>query len=101
MGVGVVLMALLALGWLNAGRIKAFVSPGTTTSQSTAAEALDIVFVADFSGPNKLVGEDLARGFEDALKAHGAHAALRIVRRDDQGRPEATLALAEGAASSF
>ena len=101
MGVGVVLMALLALGWLNAGRIKAFVSPGTTTSQSTAAEALDIVFVADFSGPNRLVGEDLARGFEDALKAHGAHAALRIVRRDDQGRPEATLALAEGAASSF
>lgn len=97
---GVLVVGLLAMAALKTDAIRARFT-GSQATQPTGTEPLDIVLVADFSGANRLVGEDLARGFEDALKARGASAALRIVRRDDQGRPEAALALAEGAASSF
>jgi ABC-type branched-subunit amino acid transport system substrate-binding protein len=76
-------------------------SSGTPTDPQSTEEPLDVVLVADFSGNDRLIGADLERGFEDALQARGGSKVLRIVRRDDQGKPQATLALAEGAAAGF
>jgi small-conductance mechanosensitive channel/ABC-type branched-subunit amino acid transport system substrate-binding protein len=65
------------------------------------SERLDVVFVADFSGPSKRVGQDLAKGFEDALAERKGSDVLRVLVRDDQGRAEAVEALAEGSAAGF
>ena len=65
------------------------------------SERLDVVFIADFSGPSKRVGQDLAKGFEDALAKRKGYDVLRVLVRDDQGRAEAVEALAEGSAAGF
>lgn len=64
-------------------------------------EPLDVVFVADFSGPGKEVGNSLAKGFKDAIASRPGTDVMRILVRDDQGRAEAVEALAEGAASGY
>ena len=69
--------------------------------EPVGSERLDVVFVADFSGPSKRVGQDLAKGFEDALAERKGSEVLRVLVRDDQGRAEAVEALAEGSAAGF
>ena len=100
--VAAVFLAVVAsvIVW-SAGIPIAGMGPANEAGEATLEEPLDVVFVADFSGNDKLVGLDLERGFADALARHGSSQRLRIVRRDDEGKPEATLALAEGAASGF
>lgn len=100
--IGLVLLCLIAALLLWILRAEGlFPVAGSQSSTTAAEEPLDVVFVADFSGSDKLIGGDLERGFMEALKSRGGSSLLRIVRRDDQGKPEATLALAEGAAAGF
>jgi potassium-dependent mechanosensitive channel len=75
--------------------------PGRTEMDTGETAALEVVFVADFSGAGKLVGEDLAKGFREAVEAGGVAKDIRLVVRDDRGQAEASSALAESAAAGF
>ncbi|QWD77222.1 ABC transporter substrate-binding protein [Polynucleobacter sp. MWH-Svant-W18] len=81
--------------------------PGTQiaefiNSQSeNKAELLDVVAIADFSGPTRMIGQDLAQGFKDAAAAGNILNDVRLVIRDDRGNANAVAALADGAASGF
>jgi potassium efflux system protein len=78
-----------------------FGRPAADETDAKAIEPLDVVFVADFSGPGKEVGNSLAKGFKDAIASRPGTDVMRILVRDDQGRAEAVEALAEGAASGY
>ena len=75
--------------------------PAADETDAKLIEPLDVVFVADFSGPGKEVGNSLAKGFKDAIASRPGTDVMRILVRDDQGRAEAVEALAEGAASGY
>ena len=104
-GLTVVLLALAAgalalLMQYRPGALPGWLVVGAPESTAQAG-ALEVVFVADFSGPGRMVGEDLAKGFRQALEAHGAEQDVRLIVRDDRGQEETAAALAEGAASAF
>ena len=65
------------------------------------ADLLDVVAIADFSGPTRMIGQDLAQGFKDAAAAGKISNDVRLVIRDDRGNANAVAALADGAASGF
>lgn len=65
------------------------------------ADLLDVVAIADFSGPTRMIGQDLAQGFKDAASAGNISNDVRLVIRDDRGNANAVAALADGAASGF
>ena len=62
---------------------------------------LDVIAIADFSGPTRMIGQDLAQGFKDAAAAGKISNDVRLVIRDDRGNANAVAALADGAASGF
>jgi len=64
-------------------------------------EVLDVVAIADFSGPTRNIGQDLARGFKEAAEQADIANSVRLVIRDDRGNQDAVVALAEGAASGY
>jgi branched-chain amino acid transport system substrate-binding protein len=65
------------------------------------AELLDVVAIADFSGPTRMIGQDLARGFKDAAIAGKISNDVRLVIRDDRGDASVVAALADGAAAGY
>ena len=80
--------------------------PGTQVekylqSDDSKAELLDVVAIADFSGPTRMIGQDLARGFKDAAIAGKISNDIRLVIRDDRGDASVVAALADGAAAGY
>jgi potassium-dependent mechanosensitive channel len=71
------------------------------SDSDTKADLLDVVAIADFSGPTRMIGQDLAQGFKDAATAGNISNDVRLVIRDDRGNANAVAALADGAASGF
>lgn len=65
------------------------------------ADLLDVVAIADFSGPTRMIGQDLAQGFKDAVTIGNVSNDVRLVIRDDKGNANAVAALADGAAAGF
>ena len=65
------------------------------------ADLLDVVAIADFSGPTRMIGQDLAQGFKDAASAGNISNDVRLIIRDDRGNANAVAALADGAAAGF
>lgn len=59
--------------------------PAADETDAKPIEPLDVVFVADFSGPGKEVGNSLAKGFKDAIASRPGTDVMRILVRDDQG----------------
>jgi hypothetical protein len=64
-------------------------------------DPLDIVLIADASGPNKNIGLEMEQGATDAILKRGLSNDIRLVVRDDGGRVDAVSALADGAAGGF
>ena len=95
----VAVAVLAAAGVAYVKRDQFFGAPPSEAEKK--AEPRDVVFVADVSSPARRVGDDLTRGFNDALASSPFASALRILVRDDQGRIQALEALAEGATSGF
>jgi len=73
----------------------------TKHADGTKVDPLDIVLIADTSGPNKDIGTEMASGVQDAISHLGLNEDVRLVVRDEGGRPEAVSALADGAAAGF
>jgi len=65
------------------------------------ADLLDVVAIADFSGPTRMIGQDLAQGFKDAAAAGNISNDVRLIIRDDRGDANVVAALADGAAAGF
>ena len=65
------------------------------------ADLLDVVAIADFSGPTRMIGQDLAQGFKDAASAGNISNDVRLIIRDDRGNADAVAALADSAAAGF
>jgi len=65
------------------------------------ADLLDVVAIADFSGPTRMIGQDLAQGFKDAATAGNISNDVRLIIRDDRGNANAVAALADSAAAGF
>ena len=70
-------------------------------ADGSKVDPLDVMLVADLSGPTRGLGRELASGFRDAIARLNATNELRLVERDDAGKIEAASALAEGAAAGF
>ena len=64
-------------------------------------DLLDVVAIADFSGPTKMVGQDLAQGFKDAVEQEKISEDVRLIIRDDRGDGNVVAALADGAAAGY
>lgn len=64
-------------------------------------DLLDVVAIADFSGPTRMIGQDLAQGFKDAANAGKISNDVRLVIRDDRGDANVVAALADGAAAGY
>ena len=100
---GMALIAVLSIG------ITAYfdLPPGVQIAEylrsdpDNKADLLDVVAIADFSGPTRMIGQDLAQGFKDAASAGNISNDVRLVIRDDRGNANAVAALADGAASGF
>ena len=73
----------------------------TKHADGTKVDPLDIVLIADTSGPNKDIGTEMASGVQDAISHLGLTDDVRLVVRDEGGRLEAVSALADGAAAGF
>ena len=73
----------------------------TKHADGSKVDPLDIVLIADTSGPNKDIGTEMASGVQDAISHLGLSDDVRLVVRDEGGRPEAISALADGAAAGF
>ncbi len=73
----------------------------TKHADGTKVDPLDIVLIADTSGANKDIGTEMAAGVQDAISHLGLNDDVRLVVRDEGGRPEAISALADGAAAGF
>ncbi len=106
--VGFVLHSLLALLFLGQavliGKALQFEPPPPNIevrADGSQLNPLDIVLIADASGEAREIGNDIARGFDDAIREAGLDRELRLVTRDDGGRANAVAALAEGAALGF
>ncbi len=103
------MFALLVIG-VVALQIRATISPWfaaeggirlETRADGEKLDPLDVVLIADTSGPSKVIGTEMAEGFQDAIAANAASDDVRLVVRDDEGRVAATSALAQGSASGF
>ena len=70
-------------------------------ADGTNIDPLDVMLVADLSGPTQSFGKDLASGFRDAISSFQLSNEIRLVERDDAGKIEASAALAEGAAAGY
>jgi ABC-type branched-subunit amino acid transport system substrate-binding protein len=64
-------------------------------------DLLDVVAIADFSGPTRMIGQDLSQGFKDAASAGKISNDVRLIIRDDRGNADAVAALADSAAAGF
>lgn len=64
-------------------------------------DLLDVVAIADFSGPTRMIGQDLAQGFKDAASTGKISNDVRLIIRDDRGNANAVAALADSAAAGF
>jgi branched-chain amino acid transport system substrate-binding protein len=82
--------------WANLNPISLF-----SSEDKSKKEFLDIIAIADFSGPTSMVGKDLAQGFKDAANVANISKDVRLVIRDDRGNADAVSALADGAAAGF
>lgn len=96
--VAAVVLAAAGIGYVKRDQI---LGAALDPQMQAKVDPLDVVFVADISSPARRVGEDLTRGFNDALSASPFASAVRVLVRDDQGRTEALEALSEGATSGF
>jgi len=70
-------------------------------SAENKTDLLDVVAIADFSGPTRMIGQDLAQGFKDAASAGKISNDVRLIIRDDRGNADAVAALADSAAAGF
>lgn len=64
-------------------------------------DLLDVIAIADFSGPTRMIGQDLAQGFKDAASTGKISNDVRLIIRDDRGNADAVAALADSAAAGF
>jgi len=71
------------------------------SSSKPKKELLDVIAIADFSGPTKMIGADLAQGFKDASDNFPISKEVRFLIKDDKGQANAVSALADSAAAGF
>lgn len=76
-------------------------SPFLAVRPVSRSNPVDVTLIADTSGPNKTIGLEMQQGATDAIEKRGLASDIRLVVRDDGGRPEAVSALADGAAEGF
>jgi len=62
---------------------------------------LDVVLIADTSGPTQFIGKDMAAGFQDAINEAQIGDDVRLVVRDDEGQVAKVAAIAQGSAAGF
>jgi len=73
----------------------------TDFSKKSEKDLLDVIAIADFSGPTKMIGTDLSEGFKDASETYSISKDVRFLIKDDKGQANVVSALADGAAAGF
>jgi len=97
-----ILLGLLISTWIYKDNFRAFNwGKLVTISSEPKKDLLDVIAIADFSGPTKMIGADLAQGFKDASDAYSISKDVRFLVKDDRGDASAVSALADGAAAGF
>ena len=100
-------IGIIAIAAIFGGTAYFELPPGIQVSEfiksqsENKADLLDVVAIADFSGPTRMIGQDLAQGFKDAADAGNISNDVRLIIRDDRGDANVVAALADGAAAGF